>query len=562
MTTGGVLTLLGTHLESFVVTLGTYTGDTNEFVNFTAGTTLSFDIAITSDNNGTPLTKRYVMPVGQKSADGWLRCAPISVYNQATDDHELQLYSAGGVSPSTQYTLKLRLVRTVGTPPDPEVTAPVTYLTVDIIAHHAQDNQFSVSSIDVSDNDVSWNTYGFVPSTALTQVGSQVGVGTMTPSYKLDVAGTLRSMGAATVAGLTTSGAIAPSADNTYTLGSTTNKWSTVYAKSYNGLPRKYWSKYNLGLINTSTGYQKIATMQAFVGANNSVLRISGQFGGEASFAVIDMYVSTRPSPPISVTGTAHGKISAAKAYGDIVVYLESDSTYSVYISTTKQFGSWDLSVEGNSGNVLLEPSSTNTTAPTGTLQTPSSLGQLAVTTETATGVTTFSGSVTCTGLTSTSGLNITSTSTGNILNMSTAFAPINTGNIILSDIGTALSANNCAYVGFANAGGAGSSNNYAAFGLYGNTMGTGTINASGNGKFGVCTTTPAATLDVSGTGKYSGALTCGSTITASSNLTTAGRFSIGSVAGTPTATGAPYLVSTAFDAVGTSHSIGLPPGA
>jgi hypothetical protein len=162
-------------------------------------------------------------------------------------------------------------------------------------------------------------------------------------------------------------------------------------------MTRKFWNKNNLGLLNETTGYHKIASLLPWVGANNSVLRVSGQFGGEAAFAVLDLFVSTRPSPPILVTGPAYGNLTAAKAYGDIAVYYNSDvPSYDVYLTSTKQFGSWDLSVEGSSGNVLLEPSSSNTASPSGTLQTPSTLSSLFSSTETSSNLTSFTTSIAC----------------------------------------------------------------------------------------------------------------------------------------------------------------------
>lgn len=49
---------------------------------------------------------------------------------------------------------------------------------------------------------------------------------------------------------------------------------------------------------------------------------------------------------------------------------------------------------------------------------------------------------------------------------------------------------------------------NYAAFGLYGYTIGSGTFNSCGNGNFGICTSSPTATLDINGTANVSSTLT------------------------------------------------------
>ncbi|GAQ92649.1 hypothetical protein KFL_010840010, partial [Klebsormidium nitens] len=204
-----------------------------------------------------------------------------------------------------------------------------------------------------------------------------VGTGSITAgavTFGAVTCGSIGTQGNSISAGAVSCTSVNPGASNSYDVGSSSLTWrnayfaGTVSAGTYSGLTQKYWNKYNLGLINETTGYHKVATLLPWIGANNFVLRLSGQFGGEAAFAVLDMYISTRPTP-LTVSGTAYGNLAAAKAYGDVAIYLESSSNYSVYLSSTKQFGSWDLSVEGNSGNVLLEPSASNTAAPTGTLQ-------------------------------------------------------------------------------------------------------------------------------------------------------------------------------------------------
>lgn len=201
---------------------------------------------------------------------------------------------------------------------------------------------------------------------------------------------------------ITAAGGVLPASSNTYDIGSSALPWrnatlaGTVTATAYVGLTRKYWNTYNLGLTNETAGYHKIASL----GANNSVLRVSGQFGGEAAFALLDLHISTRPSPPVTITGTAYGNLTAAKAYGDVAVFYNSNaSSYDVYLSSTKQFGSWDLSVEGSFGNVLLEPSSANTASPPGTLQTPSTLSSLFSSTETSSNLSSFATSISCSNL-------------------------------------------------------------------------------------------------------------------------------------------------------------------
>jgi hypothetical protein len=408
--------------------------------------------------------------------------APLLPYGGSNDIGRFQDWSIIGTPEDSMLTWNdihlLGGVRLYGT--DPGYFIHVDYLNSDVYGYGQWSGGTARAVISGSNTSATFNiskptgASTFIDMVTVTHAGN-MGLG-LSPSsaYKLDIAGKIHATGAVqfdsnltvssslNTSNLTATGTVSlptvtPSADNTYNLGSAANRWGTVYAKTYYGSTQKYWNKYNLGLVNATTGYQEIATLLGFVGANNSVLRISGQFGGEASFAVIDMYVSSRPSPPISVSGTAYGSLAAAKAYGNVVLYLEADSSYSVYLSTTKQSGSWDLSIEGNSGNILLEPSSTNTAAPTGTLQTPSSLSQLVVTTQTTTDITTFT-----TGI-ATKSLALTTSATTNVKNAISAFAPsLGTGQFLLETFGTAQSTNNCAYIGFNNTGGSGSSSNYA----------------------------------------------------------------------------------------------------
>jgi hypothetical protein len=115
--------------------------------------------------------------------------------------------------------------------------------------------------------------------------------------------------------------------------------------------------------------------------------------------------------------------------------------------------------------------------------------------------------------LTTSAGLNVRSTATASGVASTNYSASLATGNYQLNAFGTAQSTNNCGFTAFNNTGGAGATSNYAGFGIFGYTLGLGTLNACANGNFGICTTTPAATLDIFGTAKVSGALTCGALV-------------------------------------------------
>jgi hypothetical protein len=94
----------------------------------------------------------------------------------------------------------------------------------------------------------------------------------------------------------------------------------------------------------------------------------------------------------------------------------------------------------------------------------------------------------------------LVSSATTNTVVSTTYAASLTSGNYIISPYGVSGSANNGDFTGFNYTNGAGSSNNYFAFGVWGYTIGSQSFNACANGNFGVCTTTPSYTLDVSGT--------------------------------------------------------------
>ncbi|GAQ92017.1 hypothetical protein KFL_009040090 [Klebsormidium nitens] len=127
-------------------------------------------------------------------------------------------------------------------------------------------------------------------------------------------------------------------------------------------------------------------------------------------------------------------------------------------------------------------------------------------------------GIVTCTGL------NLTSSGAGSAIASTNYASALATGNFNVSYFGVSSAANNAAWYLFMNAGGAGSSSNYAAYGIQGKSVGTGSFNICANGNFGICTASPQYTLDVSGTGRYTGALSCGS-LSTSGAVSTNGNF-------------------------------------
>jgi len=139
------------------------------------------------------------------------------------------------------------------------------------------------------------------------------------------------------------------------------------------------WNSQNEGVFpqSASTRYYKIATLGTTGdGANGGKLRISGTIGGfgEDETTLIDAFVASRGGIRYGGTLTGHGGDDTGDV--DFVVYLESDSTFSVWIKVIRFFA-FDFTIMGGqvSNNtrtltVLSCPTTdTSVTTPTGTLQ-------------------------------------------------------------------------------------------------------------------------------------------------------------------------------------------------
>jgi hypothetical protein len=168
-----------------------------------------------------------------------------------------------------------------------------------------------------------------------------VGIGTNSPAYKLDVRGTASHAGSELMA-----------------------RWNSQNETVF---PQ-----------NATAQYHKIATLGTTGdGANGGKLRISGTIGGfgKSDTTLIDAFVSTRAGP--SYGGTLHG-------YGgndptgvvDILVYKEANNTFAVWIKLVRYF-TFDFTVTGAtitgaSRTLVLLPcpvTNTSVATPTGTLE-------------------------------------------------------------------------------------------------------------------------------------------------------------------------------------------------
>jgi hypothetical protein len=139
------------------------------------------------------------------------------------------------------------------------------------------------------------------------------------------------------------------------------------------------WNSQNETVFPQSetTRYYKIATLGATGEfANGGKLRISGTIGGfgENSTTLIDAFVASRAA--ISYGGTLSGYGGDPTGVFDIVVYLESNGTFGVWLKLLRYY-TFDLTISGaqvsnNTRTLAVLPCPTTDTSvatPTGTLQ-------------------------------------------------------------------------------------------------------------------------------------------------------------------------------------------------
>jgi hypothetical protein len=372
---GGSYFKLATMLDSGNTSSGGGLRIVGQLGGFGNSQTATVDRAIVTRGNF------YVRGSAQGYFSGAKVRADIAVYIESDGKYSVYYYNPAQFSIfdlSVESGLGVTLYEPTSTPTTP-TTPTGTLVTSSILSVLTTTSEFSSGTVTTS-----FNSFGFSNSAV-----------SGNPTWNLIGS----SNTGAIDCGIVTSGQHNPATTATYDLGATSSAWRNAYlsgslsASTYTNLPRKYWNANTQGFWNAAAGSLcKVGTLLA-VGnaANGGSVRISGAIGGFGNnqSAIVDCIISSRGA--YGVKGYANGYVAGAKAFADIVTYVESTGTFSIYLKVVATFVSWDLSVEGAGTNVtVLEPSNTITTSPSGTLNTSSVLSVLNQTTESSSTTTSF----------------------------------------------------------------------------------------------------------------------------------------------------------------------------
>jgi hypothetical protein len=204
----------------------------------------------------------------------------------------------------------------------------------------------AIISNTVSDTDISFKVNdGGVTTTVMTIDGSNanVGIGTATPTQKLEVTGTVKAtafsgpltgnvtgniagevtssgantMGTLTMGGTLTSKAILPDATTTYDIGSSSKKYNTVYAKAtsaqYADLAEIYESdsEYEVGTVVIFGGDKEIT-----VSSMGSDPRVAGVISENPAY----LMNSDATGQPVALQGKVKCKVVGTISKGDMLV--------------------------------------------------------------------------------------------------------------------------------------------------------------------------------------------------------------------------------------------------
>jgi hypothetical protein len=182
----GAMRTTGIIQTSYTATFTTTANGVRDFVTL-AGTTgagtMQLNIGLSTSAINTTMSKLYNFAVVHNmTANTWHRCIPQSAGNLNTDDYELQIRVNG-------ITTTLRVVHANNN--------QASQVTMNITCYYPQNDVPTLTSLvaNAEYTDASYATYSFMSTSSITQTGGNVGVGTNSPSYRLDVSGSVRASG-------------------------------------------------------------------------------------------------------------------------------------------------------------------------------------------------------------------------------------------------------------------------------------------------------------------------------------------------------------------------------
>jgi cytoskeletal protein CcmA (bactofilin family) len=204
----GAMRSVGIIQTSYTSTFTITANGVRDFVTLasTSGT-LQLQIGLSTSGGNTTMSKLYCFSIAWNlTANTWQRCIPQNAANNNTDDYELQMRVSNN-------TTTLRVVHA-----NNNIASQVT---MNITCFYPQNDVPTLTSLvaNAEYTDASYATYSFVSTSSITQTGGNVGIGTSTPSQRLDVNGTVNATAY--------TGATITSLSNLGLFGSNTSLWSS-----------------------------------------------------------------------------------------------------------------------------------------------------------------------------------------------------------------------------------------------------------------------------------------------------------------------------------------------
>jgi len=277
-------------------TLGTY----RDIASYTSTYgSASFIASVMSSEFGSDYTNSYYITTAFNGSSAWTRCLPFGVSSWGGNAYDLFIMTTGG-------TTYFRLIR----------TANNTYnnnVTVNITCYYPQNDVPTVASLtgNAQSTDASYASYGLNPSTQITQIGGNVGIGSTTPGSKLQVEGTTALNGNVT---LNTASSITFAQATRQMI----NLWSTSYGIGIQG---------NTVYFRTDSAGGNFAW---FRGGSHSDAALNAGTGGTVDMVMVNGTVGIGTASPSS-TYKLHvaGKIFATD---DIIGFSDKRLKYNLNI--------------------------------------------------------------------------------------------------------------------------------------------------------------------------------------------------------------------------------------